>query len=577
MFWLAEVSLEMQTEPSPKNPTFLMSPLVNMELTHAYQAPILHAVQNEITDAGNSPKTEEKVEENTADSDAFGLPSWKTLHVASSAPSDSGEQLPDEDAGDDELDADGSVDSEFFGKQKGPQIHKATRPVNSRHNSSSGLFTEHEVSAAPSTPPRNVASVSRVSRSPSKFIGVVIPRSANSTPDRRMSTYPPSKITTLVLKTVRNDASDTTAVRQGIDEPILSSSRSKTTDASVKIPPPHTLIQTSSGPLPIRTPLEKPIVDHDESLVGALTAAFTKNAETINTFGTTVNNVPPLSNEKPRKSVLAPVRERPVRLYTKVQRRVYFDLDDIEEWLETDYATVQDSGTIPSSKELLEVTLETLRQVHTSPDAPERTQKWLEHDPKSLTEHYLLRVGDWFGQEALKNTRPMGHKYPKAPTKSAQRSREMSMEVDTPNEDTETNVGTYLGKRKRLDNDTDKWTPFGTSALFNDKQGSRDTDTDTLQNNRIRTMEKTGFSDWSVSLIQKFVKGKRAMEPKELQELHTCLSDIKQTGEHVNWSGNLGKVMWESLKWLSSMEDAPKKLRSSALEICQYWEARMGP
>lgn len=285
-----------------------------------------------------------------------------------------------------------------------------------------------------------------------------------------------------------------------------------------------------------------------------------------------------VSNETPFKSVLAtPVQERPVRLRTKVQKQVHFDLDDIEEWLEIDYATVQDNGSIPSSKELLEVTLEALRQVHTSPDVPERTQKWCEHDPRSLTENYLLRVGDWFGQEALKNTKPMGHKYPKAPTKSAQRSREMSMEVDTPNEDTETNVGTYLGKRKRPDDDMDARTPFGASALFTEKQGSPDTDAETPQNDRIQIMERKGFSEWPVSLIQKLVKGKRAMEPKELRELHTCLSDIKRTGDHVNWSGNLGKVMWESLKRLSSMEDAPKKLRSSALKICQYWEARMGP
>ncbi|KAK0231234.1 hypothetical protein IW262DRAFT_1454137 [Armillaria fumosa] len=557
-----------------------MSPSVDMGLTinptRAYQATTLYVAQNKITDARNSLRTEGRVDENTTDPNAFDLPSWKTLHVASSAPSDSSEQLPNEDAGDDELDADRSEDSEVFSEQKEPHIHEATHPVNSGYNSSSGLFTEHEVSATPSTPPRNIASVSRASRSPSKFIGVVIPRSASSTPNRRMSLSTPLTITTLVPNTVRNDASDTTAVQQGIDEPIMSSSRTNTTDARVKIPLLHTLIKTNSRPLPIRTTLEKSIVDHDASLVGALTAAFTKNAETSSTFVTTVNDVP-VSNEKPRKSVLVPVQERPVRLPPKAPKRVHFDLDDIEEWLETDYATVQDNGSILSNKELLEVTLEALRQVHTSPDIPERTQLWLEHDPKSLTENYLLRVGDWFGQEALRNAKPMGHKYPKAPTRSAQRSREMSMEVDTPNEDTETNIGTYLGKRKRLDDDTDKPTPFGTSALFNDKEGSPDTDTDTPQTNRIQTMERTGFSEWSVSLIQKLVKGKRAMEPKELRELHTYLSDIKQTGEYVNWSGNLGKVMWESLKRLTSMEDAPKKLRSSALEICQYWEARMGP
>ncbi|KAK0490576.1 hypothetical protein IW261DRAFT_1432787 [Armillaria novae-zelandiae] len=551
--------LHIKSNPSAQNPTFLMSPLVNMGLTvnptHAHdQTPTLYMAQNEITDARNSPRTERRVGENITDSDAFDLPSWKTLHVASSAPSDSDEQLPDEDAGDDELDADGRVDNELSGGKKGPQIHEVTHSVNSGYNSSSGLFTEHEGSTTPSTPPRNVASVSRTSRSPSKFIGVVIPRSASSTPSRHMSLHPPSMITTSVPNTVRSEASDTTTVQQdGINEPILSSSRSKTTDAG------------------------KPIVDHDESLVGALTAAFTKNAETSSTFVTAADHLL-VPNEKSLKSVLTPpLQERPVRLHTKVQKRVHFDLDDIEEWLETDYATVQDNGSIPSSKELLEVTLEALRQIHTSPDAPERTQLCLEHDPKSLTENYLSRVGDWFGQEALKNARPIGHKYPKAPTKSAQQSREMSMEIDTPNEETETNVGTYLGKRKHLDDDADKQTPFGTSALFNDKQSRPNTDTDTLQNDRIQTMGRKRFSEWPVSLIQRLVKGKRAMEPKELQELHICLSDIKRTGEHVNWSGSLGKVMWESLKRLSSMEDAPKRLRSSALEICQYWEARMGP
>ncbi|KAK0231266.1 hypothetical protein IW262DRAFT_1454167 [Armillaria fumosa] len=522
-----------------------MSPSVDMGLTinptHAHQATTLYVAQNKTTDARNSPRTEGRVDENTTDPNAFDLPSWKTLHVTSSAPSDSSEQLP-EDARDDELDADRSEDSKFFSEQKEPHIHKATHPVNSGYNLSSELFMEYEVSTAPSTHPRNIASVSHASRSPSKFIGVVIPRSASSTSSRHMSLPTPLTITMLVPNTVRNDASDITAVQQGIDEPIL----------------------------------EKSIVDHDMSLVGALTAAFTKNAETSSTFITTVNDVP-VSNEKPRNSVLVPVQERPVRLPLKAQKRVHFDLDDIEEWLETDYATVQDSSSIPSSKQLLEVTLERLRQVHTSPDGPEQTQLWLEHDPKSLTENYLLRVGDWFGQEALKDTKPMGHKYPKAPTKLAQRSREMSMEVDTLNGDTETSVGTYLGKRKHLDDDTDKRTPFGTSALFNDKEGSPDTDTDTLQTDRIQTMERTGFSEWSVSLIQKLVKGKRAMEPKEFRELRICLSDIKRTGEHVNWSGNLGQVMWESLKRLSSMEDVPKKLKSSALEICQYWQARMGP
>ncbi|PBK73050.1 hypothetical protein ARMSODRAFT_1015864 [Armillaria solidipes] len=508
--------------------------------------------------------------------DALDLPSWNTLHVASSEPSESDVHLPDEGVGGDEIDADGSVDSELFREQKGPQIHEATDPVNSGYNSSSGLFTEHEFSAAPSTPPKKIASISRASRSPSKFIGVVIPRSARSTPNRHTSSHTPSATKTVFPNTVRGDASDTTAVQQhDIGVPILSSSGSKTTDASVKIPP-HTLIKTATALVPTRTTLEKPTIDHDESLVGALTAAFTKNAKTDSTFVTKVKDVP-VSTEKPLKSVLVtPVQERPVRSRTKVQKQVHFDLDDIEEWLETDYATVQDHGSIPSSKELLEVTLEALRQVHTGRDTPEPTPKWWEHDPKSLTENYLSRVGDWFGQEALKNSKPMGHKYPKAPTKSAQRSREMSMDLDTPNEDMETNIGTYLGKRKRLD-DTDKRAPFEASALFNDKQDSPDTDTDTPQNDRIQTMERKGFSEWPVSLIQKLVKGKRAMEPEELRELHMCLSDIKRTGEHVNWSGNLGKVMWDSLKRLSSMEDAPKKLRSSALEICQYWQARMGP
>ncbi|KAK0191388.1 hypothetical protein F5146DRAFT_599309 [Armillaria mellea] len=319
---------------------------------------------------------------------------------------------------------------------------------------------------------------------------------------------------TLVPNTVRNDASDTTAVQQhGIDVPIPSLSGSTSTNASVKIPP-HTLTAATVAPAPTRTTLKIPNVDHDESLVGALTAAFIKNAKTNNTFVTTVKDVL-VSNETPFKSVLAtPVQERPARLRTKVQKQVHFDLDDIEEWLEIDYATVQDNGSIPSSKELLEVTLEALRQVHTSPGAPERTRKWCEHDPRSLTENYLLRVGDWFGQEALKNTKPMGHKYPKAPTKSAQRSREMSMEVDTPNEDTEKNVGTYLGKRKRLDDDMDARTPFGASALFTEKQGSPETDAETPQNDRIQIMERKGFSEWPVSLIQKLVKGKRAMEPK---------------------------------------------------------------
>ncbi len=371
--------------------------------------------QNEITDATNFPRTEGRVVENVTDLDAFDLPSWKTLHVASSEPSDSGVHLPDEDVGGDELDADhGSVDSELFSEQKGPQIHEATDPVNSGYNSSSGLFTEHEFSKAPSTPPKKVASISRASRSPLKFIGVVIPRSAHSTPNRHVSLYTPPTKTTLVPNTVRDDASNTTAVqRYGIDLPIPSSSgRSKTADTSVKIPP-HTLIKTATALMPTRPTPEKPVVDHDESLVGALTAAFTKNAKTDSTFVTTVKDVP-VSTETPLKSVLvAPVQERPVRLRTKVQKQVHFDLDDIEEWLETDYATVQDNGSIPSSKELLEVTLEALRQVHTGRDAPERTQTWWEHDPKSLTENYLLRVGDWFGQEALKNTKPMGHKYPK--------------------------------------------------------------------------------------------------------------------------------------------------------------------
>ncbi len=52
------------------------------------------------------------------------------------------------------------------------------------------------------------------------------------------------------------------------------------------------------------------------------------------------------------------------------------------------------------------------------------------------------------------------------------------MEVETPNEDVETNVGTYLGKRKRLDDDMDKRAPFKASALFTDKQDSPDTDID---------------------------------------------------------------------------------------------------
>ncbi|KAK0453140.1 hypothetical protein EV421DRAFT_652443 [Armillaria borealis] len=492
----------MQTEPSPKNSTFLMSPLVDTYPTHTYQAPTLTVAQN----------------------DALDLPSWNTLHVASSEPSESDVDLPDEGVGGDELDADGSVDSGLFGEQKGLQIHKATDPVNSGCNSQSELFTEPEFSAAPSTPPKKAATVLCASRSPSKFIGVVIPRSARSTPNRHMSFHTPSTMTTLVPNTVRDDASDTTAVQQhGIDAPILSSSGSKTTDASVKIPS-HTLIVTARAPALTRTTLEKPIVDHDESLVGALTAAFSKNAKMNSTLVTTVKDIP-VSNEKPLKSVLAPpVQERPVRSRTKVQKQVHFDLDDIEEWLETDYATVQDHGSIPSSKELLEVTLEALRQVHTSHDAPERTQKWWEHDPKSLTENYLLRVGEWFGQEALKNTKPMGHKYPKAPTKSAQRSREMSMDLDTPNEDMETNIGTYLGKRKRLDDGTDKRTPFETSALFNDKQDSPDTDIDTPQNDRIQTMERKGFSEWPVSLIQKLVKGKRAMEPKVGHLLYFRLS-----------------------------------------------------
>ncbi|KAK0490544.1 hypothetical protein IW261DRAFT_1432630 [Armillaria novae-zelandiae] len=549
----------MQTEPSARNPAFLMSPLVND------QAPTLYVAQNEITDARNSPRTEGRVGENITDSDAFDLPSWKTLRVASAAPSDSDEQFPDEDAGDDELDADGRVDNELSSGKKGPQIHEVTHSVNSGYNSSGGLFTEHEGSTTPSTPPRNVASVSRTSRSPSKFIGVVIPRSASSTPSRYMSLHPPSTITTSVPNTIPPQYNNMASTNR-----FCQSSRSKTTDVGVKIPPPHTVIKTNSAPVLIRNTLKKPIVDHDESLVGALTAAFTKNAETSSTFVTAADDLP-VSNEESLKSVLTPpLQERPVRLPTKVQKRVHFDLDDIEEWLETDYATVQDNASIPSSKELLEVTLEALRQIHTSPDVSERTQLWLEHDPKSLTENYLLRVGDWFGQEALKNARPMGHKYPKAPTKSVQRSREMSMEIDTPNEDTGTNVGTYLGKRKHLDDDADERTPFGTSALFNDEQNI-------LQTDRIQTMERKGFSQWPVSLIQRLVKGKRAMEPKELRELHICLSDIKRTGEHVNWSGNLGQVMWESLKRLSSMEDAPTKLRSSALEICQYWQARMGP
>ncbi|PBL02066.1 hypothetical protein ARMGADRAFT_238072 [Armillaria gallica] len=559
-----------------------MSPLVDIQVinpTHTYQAHTPYMSQSEITDATNFPRTEGRVVENVTDSDAFDLPSWKTLNVASSEPSDSGVHLLDEDVGGDELDADhGSGDSELFSEQKGPQVHEATDPVNSGYNSSSGLFTEHEFSAAPSTPPKKVASISHASRSPSKFIGVVIPRSAHSTPNRHVSLYTPPTKTTLVHNSVRDDASDTTAVqRYGIDPPILSSSGSKTTAASAKIPP-HTLIKTAAALVPTRTTLEKPVVDHDESLVGALTAAFTKNAKTDSTFVTTVKDVP-FSTEKPLKSVLVtPVQERPVRLRTKVQKQVHFDLDDIEEWLETDYATVQDHDSIPSCKELLEVTLEALRQVHTGRDAPERTQEWWEHDPKSLTENYLLRVGDWFGQEVLKNTKPMSHRYPKAPTKSAQRSREMSMDVDTPNEDMEMNIGTYLGKRKRLDDDdTNTRAPFEASTSFNDRQDSPDTDIDTPQNDRIQTMERKGFSEWPVSLIQKLVKGKRAMEPKELRELHMCLFDIKRTGEHVNWSGNLGKIMWDSLKRLSSMEDAPKKLRSSALEICQYWQARMGP
>ncbi len=348
-----------------------------------------------------------------AKNDALDLPSWNTLHVASSEPSDSDVHLPDEGVGGDELDADGSVDSRLFGEQKGPQIHEATDPVNSGYNSQSELFTEPEFSAAPSTPPKKAVTVLRASRSPLKFIGVVIPRSAHSTPNRHMSSHTPSTTTTVVPNTVRGNASDTTAVQQhGIGVPILSSSGFSTTGTSVEIPP-QTLIKTIPAPVPIQTTLKKPIVDHDESLVGALTAAFSKNAEMNSTFVTTAKAAP-LSDDKHLKIVLAtPFQERPVRSRTKVQKQVHFDLDDIEEWLETDYATVQAHGSIPSSKEFLEVTLEALRQVHTGRDAPERTQTWWEHDPKSLTENYLLRVGEWFGQEVLKNTKPMGHKYPK--------------------------------------------------------------------------------------------------------------------------------------------------------------------
>ncbi|KAK0206125.1 hypothetical protein DFS33DRAFT_1381240 [Desarmillaria ectypa] len=548
-----------------------MSPLVNIGLaTYSANTDQVHtpnAVQNNITDTKDSLRSEGGAAENTTS--ALDLPSWNTLHVASSEPSDNGLHLPDADGGD-ELDADGSVDSEFFRERKGPQIHKTTGPVNSGRNSSSELFTEPEFSVAPSTPPKQAASVSRVSRSPSKFIGVVIPRSAHSSPNKHTSLRTSSTTTTLVPNTVRDDASDTTTVQQhDVDVTILLPSGTKTPGASVEVLP-HTLTTTAPDPM---AALEEPIVDHGESLVGALTAAFSQNAKMNSTFATMVKDVP-VSNDKALKIIqVTPAQERPIRARTKVQKHVQFDPDDIEEWLETDYATVQDHSRIPSSKELLEVTLEALRQVQTSYGAPERTQKWWENDSKSLTENYLSRVGDWFGEEALKNVKPMGRKPPRASTKSAW-SREISMEVDTPTNEA---MGTYLGKRKRLDDGTDKQAPVETSALLNNKQDSLDADSDTPRTDCIETMERKGFSESSVSLIQKLVKGKRAMEQKELRELHICLADIKRAGEHVNWTGNLGKVMWDSLKRLSSMEDAPKRLPSMALEICQYWQARMGP
>ncbi len=98
------------------------------------------------------------------------------------------------------------------------------------------------------------------------------------------------------------------------------------------------------------------------------------------------------------------------------------------------------------------------------------------------------------------------------------------MDLDTPNEDMETNVGTHLGKRKRLDDDTNKRAPFEASASFNGRQDSPDTDIDTPQNDRIQTMERKGFSECPVSLIQKLVKGKRAMEPKVGRLLYFRLS-----------------------------------------------------
>ncbi|KAK0467910.1 uncharacterized protein EV420DRAFT_434643 [Desarmillaria tabescens] len=526
IFFVIYRGLDMQMETSPKNFTFVMSPLVNIGLTtysHTDQACTPNGVQTEIADA---KKSEGEAVKNTTN--ALDLPSWSTLHVASSEPSDNGLHLPDENG--DELDADGSIDSELFREQKGLQVHETTDTMNSGRNSSSGLFTEPEFSVAPSTPPKQVASVSRVPRSPSKFIGVIIPRSAHSTPNRHGSLCTPSITTAkLVPKSVRDGASGPAIAQHDINIPIPLQSGTKTPGSGIDVPP-HTLTTIAPGPVVAR---EEPAVHHGESLVGALTAAFSQNAKMNNALATTAKDTPVLNDRPPKITPATPPQERPVRYRTKIQKHVHFDPDDIEEWLETDYASIQDHSSIPSSKELLEVTLEALRQVRTSHDAPERTQKRWENDPKSLTENYLSRVGDWFGEEALKNVKLMGRKPPKASTKSA-RSREMSVEVDTPtNEVVEENVGTYLGKRKRPDDATDKQAPVEVSAL----QDSLDADTDTLQTERIESMEKTGFSESSVSLIQKLVKGKRAMEPKELRELHIFLSDIKRMGENVNWSG----------------------------------------
>ncbi|KAG7445966.1 uncharacterized protein BT62DRAFT_1006150 [Guyanagaster necrorhizus] len=497
------------------------------------QAP--NVVQNDITDTRNSPRSEGRAMENITN--PLDFPSWDTLHVASSEPSDNGLHLPGEDGGD-ELDTDGSADSEFFREQERPQIDETTILVDSERDSSSEFFTEPDSSATLSKPPE-LASVSRVPKSPSKFIGVVIPKSGHSTPNR-YTPHAPSTTKTFIPNTVCDDASDAT---------------------TAKTNPVRALAQTT---------LEEPIVNHDESLVSALQAAFSQNAKVNSTFTTTVKDVPP-SKDKPLKTILvSPAQDRPVRPRAKIQKHVHFDLNDIEEWLETDYATVHVPST-PNSKDLLEVTLEALRQVETGHDAPERTKKCWENDPKSLTENYLSRVGEWFGPEALKDVKPMGHKLPKASTKSAQRSREMSMEVDTP--PNEVGEGMYLGKRKRPD--TDKYATVEASALVNNKQDSPDVDTDTQKNDTIETMERNGFSEREIHLIQKLVKGKRAMEPKEVRELDICLADIKRMGEHVNWSG-LGIVMWAALKRLSSMEDAPKKLRSRALEIGQFWQGRMG-